>query len=103
MYRHGDLLLREVKKTPGLVSVQKTKSYVLAYGEVTGHKHLLQTKTKSFGVWEDKDGMFYLDMPEAGSLTHEEHKKLVIAPGFYQIVHEREYDPFTEEMRQVVD
>ena len=103
-YRHGDILLVPTNKVAGK-KVSKGKGYVLAEGETTGHKHLLtaQEKDASFVVCEDAHGNITIQLGVVGTLTHEEHKKLDIAPGTYKIVHEREKDWFALSVRRVVD
>src|SRR3990167_5849957 len=100
--RHGDVFLRRVKTLPkNLKKINKGNSHVLAYGEVTGHKHLLtlpRTDT-SFEVLEDEKGNMYLRMGADGKLTHEEHKELTIEKGYWIVEHEREYDYFALQSR----
>lgn len=103
IYRHGDILLVPTNKTAG-EKVSKGKSYILAYGEKTGHNHKLVAdhKDTSFAVYE-KNGEITLQLGVAGTLIHEEHKTLEVAPGTYRVVHEREKDHFTEAVRRVID
>jgi len=103
-YRHGDILLVPTEKT-GVRKISKGQSHVLAYGEATGHRHLLTASPKdtAFSVFEDKKGTVTLILGQAGSLTHEEHKQLEVTPGTYKVVHEREYDYFALESRRVAD
>ena|SRR3990167_1014316 len=104
IYRHGDILIIPTEKRKGK-KVNKGKSYVLAYGEVTGHKHLLTADRQdtSFGVVEDENGNIVLTLGKSGVLTHEEHKKLEIQEGSYLVVHEREKDWFSMATRKVID
>lgn len=99
LYRHGDLLLRPTKET--VRGTLKTE-HVLAYGEVTGHRHLLRTKEAGIRVQElPTKTLLQLIFP--GTLTHEEHKTLTIPAGNYELVREREFDPFESLIRQVAD
>lgn len=107
LYRHGDLLLREVKEIPKDAKlIEQSNERILAYGETTGHKHVLAVAEKisapQISAYE-VDGQTYLKIDKVSQLTHEEHKPLTIQPSVYMLVTEREYDYFKEEERQVVD
>ena len=98
--RHGDVNLHPVEKVEGK-EVVHNGSYILAYGETTGHKHLLTCSKMK--VLRADNGKFYLSLAEDGTLTHEEHKTLTIPAGDYAIVHEREMDWFSLTTRKVLD
>jgi len=95
--RHGDVLLKEVKgiKATG----KKIKEHVLAEGEVTGHNHKAYGEMIPF-KFKEKD---YIKAITPLRLLHQEHNEIEIPVGTYEIVFEREYDPFKEEFKKVVD
>lgn len=99
IYRHGDVLLRQIKKLPQ--GSKRLKDKVLAYGEVTGHKHQFgdPTQIDRFSNGES----IYLQVYNPVPLNHEEHDTLIIDPGVYEQITEREYDPFLESVRTVID
>lgn len=100
LYRQGDVLLREVKTIPKTLKEQKPEGrIVLAYGEVTGHKHQI---AESVEVYVGEAGELYLKVTEEGvTLRHEEHGAIVLPPGNYERVIQREYSP--EAIRNVMD
>lgn len=101
-YRHGDVLLSRVE-TPEGESVQHNGSYILAFGEVTGHKHVLRVKNpENLKVYKNGQTL-YLMLMEVGTVTHEEHSLIEILPGTYKMDFEREYDYALESMRQSID
>jgi hypothetical protein len=93
--RHGDVNLIKIKTLP---SGLKQKDNILAYGEITGHRHVINGECK---VMVDTDGNQYVDCEEA-TLSHEEHKQLQITKGFYRVVPAREID-LVGAVRQVMD
>lgn len=100
IFRHGDLLIKEIVKLPK--ELKKAQNNVLALGEVTGHSHRLNVN--QICVFENKENQKFLDLKQTISLIHEEHNEIQIPKGNYIIIHEREYDPFSEEkIRQVMD
>lgn len=102
IFRHGDILLKEVSPQ-NLVKKESVSSYVLAEGETTGHRHLLTAERESLiDIFRDDKGNQFLNIKGA-KLTHEEHKTLEIGTGFYQVIHEREFDPFLESINRVRD
>ena len=104
---HGDMYLRPVSATeiPNAVRARLEASHenraVLADGEVTGHLHLL-TSERPIGYIRDSDMVAYVLLRDAGLLTHEEHGERAMAPGYYIVPTERDYDP-TLYARRVVD
>lgn len=125
-YRQGDVLFIKIDELPPL-RFKTRKDKVILKGEVTGHAHKLEGKTKILEVAEEianfelKDwtlsntamarnafasvpksqviGYAVVDSP--AELTHEEHKTITIPPGKYQIRRQREYDE--KEIRFVED
>lgn len=92
--RQGDVFLIKIEKLP--TKLQK-KDNILALGEVTGHKHSVQGSVQVF-----KNPTTNVQYVEGeGVLTHDEHGKIAIPKGTYEVRIQREYSP--QETRQVMD
>ena len=91
--------MKKVERLPD--GLKKAENNVLAYGEVTGHKHLL--KSSQICVFENANKQKFIDARQDLELVHEEHDPLLIKKGLYVVVHEQEYNPFDEAIRQVMD
>ncbi len=110
IHRHGDVYLIPVKSKIDGVPEKKA---VLAYGEQTGHAHvidhprakltrdakavdLVKAELVRLGII-DKDafvtGALTVEGDEAVPLTHEEHDTQHIKPGRYAVIIQREYTP----------
>jgi hypothetical protein len=99
-YRQGDVLLVKVDGLPleAVPEVLTEDRIVLAYGEVTGHAHALSTTyAEAYGHDADR----YVVAKEGATLRHEEHNPIVLEPGVYRVVRQREYSP--REVRLVAD
>lgn len=96
--RQGDVLLDETNleehKDRKLVGSGKR---VLAYGEVTGHSHVL---CGNISYYESNGTM--ICQVEDGVLSHEEHGNITIPRGDYLIINQREFDVMTG-IRSVMD
>ncbi len=79
---------------------KKLPHRVLAEGESTGHVHVADL---SATLWESDSGSLILEVPVESTVTHEEHKAIVLPHGEYDIVRVREFDHFLEESKQVQD
>ncbi len=101
IYRHGDVILRQVKGVPLGKIVSATRSLVLAEGETTGHKHLLTSDEVIQEGRTRNDRLISLNAPAL--LTHEEHGPITIQIGVYEILQEREYDYLGRHNVPVVD
>ena len=102
IYRHGDLLIRQIEKLPK--GIKEVESNTIAEGEFTGHSHRLQTAVRTdMKIYTDIDGRKYFKVDKDGKLTHEEHKTITIEKGIYEVIIEREFNPFEESINQVQD
>lgn len=97
MYRQGDVLVVEVSEVPeDKKSVKRQEGrLVLAEGEATGHAHAIRSQNAK--MYAAVAGMF-LVLKKAAELVHEEHGKIDLPPGNYQVIRQREYDPIQERL-----
>lgn len=110
-FQQGDVILKTTKVPTG--DFEMVEDPILQHGEATGHAHRLQFRhdsirtsgtCKQWEILKDKHSPTrYLKVLEPTDLTHEEHKKITIPPGEYEIAIVQEYDHFLEEARQVID
>lgn len=103
-FRQGDVFITRCDAIPaGLEPVARDKGrVVLAYGEVTGHAHAVRDRHAQIFRDPKLAKVFMLvtgDAPVA--LEHEEHTRIELEPGAYEIVIQREYSP--EAIRNVAD
>lgn len=97
MYRQGDVLLVSTVHTltRGAVRVPRDRGrFVLARGEVTGHAHAIHSALAE--LFEERNGRLFLRVlagVEQVRLSHEEHNAIVLAPGLYEVIRQREYSP----------
>lgn len=99
IYRQGDVMLMRVDSLPpGAKKEEVAERIVLAYGEVTGHAHALDTALAV--AYSHNEGRF-LEAHEGATVRHEEHGPIELPPGYYKVVQQREYTP--QEIRRVID
>lgn len=109
-YQQGDVLIRKIDSLPeGLV---EQNARVLQSSPTSSHKHQFlsdkvvvlvdPTYTPSENAQGTNVGRF-IHVLEQSDLTHEEHKPIPVAPGFYEIDLVREEDYETKQARYVVD
>lgn len=106
LYRHGDLIFKQLTELPSnLKKLALTENkFVLALGEVTGHKHVMTAeKEQDMNIYQDAQGRYVLEVVKPTKLSHEEHSTLEFMPGVYIMDNEREHDYFEHETRQVID
>lgn len=104
-YRHGDVNLHEVKEVQGK-KLEHSGKWILAHGEATGSVHEIETPSKEgFEVYQNEDGTIYLRVLEEAIVTHtHDHETIIVKPGIYKQVPERECDHFANSVvRKVVD
>lgn len=93
LWRHGDVLIQAVAALPeGGV---RRPGAVLAYGEVTGHSHRVETPENAELWWVEEvpKGSLYLRVLAPTRIVHEEHRPIPLEPGIYRVWQQREYVP----------
>jgi hypothetical protein len=101
-YEHGDVILKKVEEIPKTAKTVKCKTaIVLAEGETTGHAHRILDLAGA--EMKQVNGKMFLHLEQPKMLVHEEHGKLRIEPGDYEIDRVKEYNPFEDEIRRVQD
>jgi hypothetical protein len=98
-FRQGDVVLRRVKNLPWGVRPQPQGP--LAIGEATGHSHRFEAGD-TVQLWE-RGGRRFVEVFAPSRLLHEEHREILIPPGIYEQLAEREYDYADESMKAPVD
>lgn len=115
-YRQGDVGILRVSAVPSNVSpepLDSDGSIVLAWGEITGHRHRIQLDTGHCHAIVDEaanlvreaqtNRRFLRVMAASGvKLRHEEHATVTLPPGDYEIIQQVEYVP-QELPRAVMD
>jgi len=100
-YRQGDVLLVRVPETVVRQAGRRLRidararvdgRLILAYGEATGHAHAIDAPTAE--LLEASDGRRFLRTPERCRLAHEEHDAIELGAGWYELIRQREYEPW---------
>ena len=97
IYRHGDLLIRQIKKIPEHATQLSTN--IIAHGE-NGNIHKIQG---SHQVYETPDKKILFEAKQDVSLKHQQHSTLKIKEGNYVVVKELEYNVFKNIQEEVID
>jgi hypothetical protein len=99
-YRQGDvLLIRDDNATGGEEMPRDKGRVVLAYGEVTGHAHVIRNPNVCQLC---NDGHTVLVVGDVSALLeHDEHATIELPPGRYRVQIQQEYEP--EAYRNVAD
>lgn len=90
-FRQGDVLLLQCDAIPsGAKHAKNRDRIVLANGEATGHAHAISTRyAQEYALANDR----YLKITNFTNLVHEEHGPIMVPPGFYRVIRQREYMP----------
>ena len=105
MFRQGDVLLERVDAIPKGATRKHPDNgrVILAYGEVTGHAHAVETDADVVEAYlAELDGQVYLSAPATARVVHEEHGTIPLPKGIYRVVRQREGTD-AQEPRQVAD
>lgn len=103
-YHQGDVPFYEHKGKIEGEKVTHKGSLVLAFGEATGHHHTITVPDLTkMDAYKLADGGWILTLREEGSVTHQEHGEITLAPGTYRVGRERELDWNTGMARNVID
>ncbi|MGY6560656.1 MAG: hypothetical protein ACXITV_00975 [Luteibaculaceae bacterium] len=110
--RQGDLFFEEVSEIPqNLTYVNK----VLAVGEVSGHAHILAEESDvDVFLADGKDAMVshYIQVNSPAEVTHSilqtghwsgEHNPIMLPKGKFKVIRQREFNPFSLEVKRIED
>lgn len=108
IYRQGDVLIKRVRAIPtgAKPKARDNGRVVLAWGEQTGHLHQILVADR-LPAADDAvlltvaESATFLRLAKKAQLVHEEHAAIDLAPGTYEIVHQREWTPWGE--KRVLD
>ena len=92
------MLIRRTDVIPS--NSRQVDTTTLAEGEKTGHKHQLQGNVT---VYKQELGTLYFKVKTSAELVHQEHKTIDIPEGMYMVQQEREFNPFENIRRVVLD
>lgn len=88
-YRQGDVLLQKVESLPKQAKRQNASDrIILAHGEVTGHAHAISSTQALSFTWGDQS---FILARNGATVVHEEHAPILLEPGFYEVIRQREY------------
>lgn len=104
MYRQGDVLLKKVERIPA--GARKAKTNIIAEGE-GHHNHLA---IGDVDVMEHEETL-YLAVNTDGKLVHvhtgtetqADHLPIELPAGNYEVVHQRNYNPYEKAIERVRD
>lgn len=116
MYRQGDVLIEKMTKLPERLL---TKENLLVKGEGRNHGHFI--KGENVEILKAEDGELapggglitqYLLVEKEAALEHllidsgkwtNEHAPILIPPGKYRVIKQREFNPYSKAIRAVRD
>ena len=100
-FRQGDVFLVACERREGLKEVPRDGGRIIvAAGEATGHHHAIASLDATMLI-DDAAVCRYLDVRAPSVLCHEEHAKIDLPSGFYEVRIQRTYTP--QGLKRVVD
>ena len=106
LIQQGDVLFHQEKAN--VLTMKKVPSesgrLIFAKGEATGHHHSV-AEDSGVDLWLDTAGTLWcvVTNSEGATVEHQEHNPVHLKKGTYRIGIVREVDPFSEEIRSVID
>jgi hypothetical protein len=116
MYRQGDVLVEAMERLPERLT---TEDRLLVRGEGRNHGHFIRGERVEIFVAEDGEiapggGLVtqYLHLENGATLEHllidsgkwtAEHSPILIPPGRYRVIKQREFNPYSKAIRAVRD
>ena len=113
----GDVQFKMIESLPA--GVVKTENTPLAYGETSGHIHVLtgdvelfENNGRRFAIVGDKKARLQhilegnlrpFCLTKTTELPVADHKSILLPPGTYEIGIQKQYDPYEQVFKQVVD
>ena len=103
---HGDLVLYPIKNIKPPKSAKSAKLHILQDSNATGNRHEIVSKLKPIYHWI-KNGIEYIHCDKDYIIRHiggdAEHGEQPVEAGTRKVLHEMEHNPWTNELRVVID
>lgn len=108
LIRQGDVLVVPCPTIPENTTPipRENGRLVLAHGEATGHAHAITHPDVTLVTAEQAGELrmwMHVTAPEPVELVHQEHDTLLIPPGTYRVIRQREYTSADMAPLQVAD
>lgn len=89
--RQGDVKIDRIERLPeGIAPRERERGvWVLAHGELTGHRHYL--KDEHVQLFVQYNQLYMVVRGKPATLYHEEHDPITFAPGIYEVRRQREW------------
>jgi len=99
-FLQGDVVGLYVKGLPK--AAKPTKQRIVAYGEATGHHHVVQGSVQAYETATD---FYFVVGPEPAEIVHigNDHETIILQPGIIRIPRESQVEYDGEMERRVVD
>lgn len=103
---HGDIILYPIKTKKPIKTAKKALMHILQDSGVTGNRHEVVSKKQPIYRWE-KDNVEYIHCDKNYIIQHVggdcEHGIQEVEAGTREVRHEMEHNPWTNELRIVLD
>ena len=102
MFRQGDVLIEVVEMdVRGMKEIPLNEGKaILAWGEVTGHRHRFeQDNVKMYAANDNSGRRFVVISERPATLFHEEHAPIECPPGIYEVIIQREWSDENESVQ----
>lgn len=98
--RQGDVLIKKIEILPDDLKEINGNRLVLAEGEATGHAHAIYD-IQNCHMYAAPNEDLYIKVSKKVDLLHEEHGKIPINEGIYQVI--KQVEVIDEIVKPVVD
>lgn len=99
-WQQGDVVGRKLAAMPdGEQKIVSKLRCVLAHGE-SGHTHIVESDDAELVQIGER---MLLKLEKSATVQHEEHGAIKLSPGIWEIGRVKEFDPFSNMTRQVMD
>jgi len=103
---HGDIILYPILNVQIPKTAKSSKIHIIQDSNVTGNRHEVASKKLPIYRWI-KDGIEYISCKEDYIIRHIggdcEHGEQKVEAGTRKILHEMEHDPWSNELKRVID
>lgn len=96
-FRQGDILFEQVE-SKDISFLQLNTDGIIAYGEISGHKHIIDGNGQVFvrpaqqrGRQEEDSRIGYVVAHEDLKIVHDEHAPMPLKKGTYVVTQQREF------------
>lgn len=99
--RNGDIYLQKIDELPE--GLEKVDTDIIEAGEASGHHHRLRGVSNLYKNSSGEVAVVEIVKSDVTAVVHEEHNPIPNIEGYYEVIRQRQWNPYEAAAERVID